>query len=319
MSKRNLFSLLIAEAVLLLALSCNEDTALAVQDDGKLYDVTVMMNNYQVVESKAVNEMTLSRPIITAINNASGTMVDWKEASSASFKLPAGKYTFYAVVGNNNVPRSSSSVIRGFSSDFNNEADGNFTMVGKSSEISVPASTSASIIVKRAVAKVKVNEIKVNWAVASMAGKALTLKNGYVLNAAKTVTLGHVIDGTSAAASAYYNTGKNDPSLAAGMKELLSKSLNGSISNGTSKSLNAVYYVYPNSNGETKFELETDMGFYPVEIKNILPNKIYTINYINVTKKGNDTPNMPWTSDSSLSASITVQDWQIGDNINAIR
>lgn len=203
-------------------------------------------------------------------------------------------------------------------------APGAFVMSGKTS-VTLSASTSVEIEVKRLVARISIKKIVNNFTLDQYRTGALRIKGIYLLNVQSMVKyLGGVHT------LLWCNLHSYTPETLSSL--LNSGNLDIPLDYGTPYEETNYFYCYPNpipddtslNNAQPRFTrlvVEVDMNgtsyYYPVSIPGIESNRTYEITELTLTRLGSASPDEPV---SSLAASFTLKvlDWDPGTTLEPV-
>lgn len=299
--------------------SCNKEFVEPGSNPVEFHDLTVSLDNYQIIESKA--EDTISTPYIIAYSG--GNMVDYIKAPSGTLRLPTGTYTILALVGKDDLDINSMTLnqLYLFNLDLGiDETDKNFTMLKVQGNVKVPTTSNVSLSVRRGVSKIVVKNIHRDFHNSVDKKKKLKLVSGYMINVARTLEIRNIIFPRNIPKTFY-----NDMQYRGECDELLYHRIGSvPIAQSGKFGMDAVFYVYPNTGEKkTKFILETEVDnkkyYYPVEFPTLRSNTVYTVNDLFLTKLGIFDPDGPWVENNSVSFTVTVTPWLDGGKLSPIK
>lgn len=330
---------IIAAAAVIMALSsCNKEENTAGQPL-ETCNVEVGLTGAELyVTTKAsdttptAKESAYTTAMILVYDKASGVLESYKPwtGTSVSFTLNKGVKLFYGVVnGGADIASRAGTVteLLGNTATLKSDVNG-FFMIG-SQEVNVSGKSSFTITVKRAAAKFVYKNVSLNLDSPALSSQTFTIKGVLIINAPGDISYKAVHDNLgNYAPKIWYNQRKYVSSDCNSM--LYANSVNQTVANGKSVTLNQVLYSYPNFTAEdshsatwsprkTRVCLECTIGsetvYYPLTISTVEPNHIYTINSLSITKKGIPDPDGEW-DDAGASGTIVIADWTDGGEID---
>lgn len=327
---KRLFLLLAFTGVV--AASCNKDIQPERNDSQpEKLQVIVGLSNVElsIAESKAdlaaTNEEKKVNDAYVLVYGSDEKLVDYKawSGTSVKFALEAGVYKFFALVNTGIVEMPANiTLLNQMTGTLKGDMDG-FTMLGYTEKEIATGNEKFSITAKRLAAKVVFNDLKVNFSSSSLQSAGMTLDAVYLINAAGEMTFAANL-GALGSPSLWYNkleyvNGECDAFLYAGNLAL-------SAEHGSTKTVNKVFYAYPNETAsdahggewsarKTRLVLEATVEggkcYYPFTFDTLESNKIYTVNSITVTRKGVANPDDVW-NDNEASGDLVISDWVNG-------
>lgn len=277
-------------------------------------------------------ESSYTTATILVYDKTSGVLESYKSwtGSSVSFTLNKGTKLFYGVVNAGaDIASKAGTVTELLNNTATLKSDINgFFMIG-SQEINVSGKSSFTITVKRAAAKFVYKNVNLNLDSPALSSQTFTIKGVLIINAPGEISFKAAHENlTNYAPKLWYNQRKYVSSDCNSM--LYASSVNKSVTNGGTTTLNQVLYSYPNftatdshaaawSPRKTRICLECLIGsetvYYPLTIATVEPNHIYTINSLTITKKGIADPDGEW-DDAGASGSIVIADWIDGGSLD---
>jgi hypothetical protein len=210
--------------------------------------------------------------------------------------------------------------LRGSISSLTDNSPQNLVMAGNTTA-DIISDTEISISLVRLVAKLSVRSITRDFSASGLAARPLTIKGLYLINAPAEMRL----DGDGDV-SGWLNCGGFASSGADRM--LSDRGLNINLSNSATYSTAHSFYCYPNPcttdsaeedwcPRKTRLVLEAELDgslcYYSLTFPEIRRNCSYTIENLTLSGKGSTEPDTPYGRES-LSASLTVRDWQDGSS-----
>ena len=335
----------IMAAIAAIVCSCEpENDCLPCQEE-KTATLNVSLDFEDDAQTKATSYVT-NQTYETAINNvqilvfdSSGALNAYVDAGtktgSITINTTAGSKTVWGVVNGPNLSGITTlSALQSKAVDLSansTTASTGFVMAG-STTCTVSSSTTASIQVRRLVARVALQ--KVNNSLPASYG-AITINNVTLIN-----VVGNQNLNGSASISTWYNkmgreNGGSEPAIIDGVNcfascpTLTFKSVGSSVANGGSLTPSTPYlfYTYPNSTTtdatgwasnftarKTRLVVTATISgtkyYYPVVIDTPQRNTAYTVE-LTITGLGSTDPDKPVVK-GSVNASVTVQGWSAG-------
>ena len=244
-----------------------------------------------------------------------------EETNPATVKVRCspGKKHVYALVNAPNEVVETEAQLKKTVSRMEDNADQKYIMVGSVNK-EVNASSTVSIPVKRIAARIVLDNVIRQFTSPALAAKKMDLVSIYAVN-----ICGDISYDLTSKPTIWYNKRKNESP--AKISDLAFRAINKKdIANGSTTSVGAYLYVYPNTTTDDSFAIEfgprktrliaefTIDGktcYYPVTFEKLEANKTYTINNLTLTRPGSSDP------DSKISVedcdfNIRVEDWGIG-------
>lgn len=239
----------------------------------------------------------------------------WNKETGASCEVRNGKKKIYAIVNCSLdvPPPSEDDLLSTISCIYDNSPD-NLVMSGWSEE-KIDDDKRIHILVRRLVGKVEVNEIKVALKEGSRTG--ISLNGLYLTNVNSSISF----DGTKEALpSDWINKAGYTRSEA---DKLTYEECGTFIPDGSSHSVCHTFYACPNgttvdshSTEEfcarfTRLVLDTDAGYYRLDIPGILGNNSYVFKSVTITGEGGADPEAEETA-ANCAFELEVADWEDG-------
>lgn len=220
---------------------------------------------------------------------------------------------------------SPESALSGYALDLKDNAMGSLMMSGRVVK-DIQEGGSLSVPVDRLPSKVRLGTVMVDFNGTSLEGASFILKDVYVRNVAGSVS----VDGTqSPAADGLWYNKFVDCDAAAG-HVLHDVDLNRAVANASPELMELSYLVFPNPTADddnaaawsarrTHLVLHATVNgedtWYPIVLPVIGRNRIYNVKTVTLTMKGNDHPEDPPITTSSLSLNISINPWTGEDEI----
>ena len=336
----------IMAAIAAIACSCEPEKDCLPCQEEKTATLNVSLDFEDDNHTKATSYVT-SQTYETTVNNVQVLVFDStgalnayvdadKSVTGITINTTAGSKTVWAVV--NGPDLSSVTTAAALSSkaidlgDNSTTASAGFVMAG-STTCTVSSTTTASISVRRLVARVALQ--KVNNSLPSSYG-AITINNVTLIN----VVGNQNLNGSASISTWYNKMGRKDGATAssqiidgstnaASCPTLTFKSVGSSVTNGGSLTPSTPYlfYTYPNSTTtdatgwtesftarKTRLVVTATISgtkyYYPIVIDAPARNTAYTVE-LTITGLGSTDPDKPVVK-GSISASVTVQGWSAG-------
>lgn len=333
-------------AIAAIACSCEPEKDCLPCQEEKTATLNVSLDFEDDNHTKATSYVT-SQTYETTVNNVQVLVFDStgalnayvdadKSVTGITINTTAGSKTVWAVV--NGPDLSSVTTAAALSSkaidlgDNSTTASAGFVMAG-STTCTVSSTTTASISVRRLVARVALQ--KVNNSLPSSYG-AITINNVTLIN----VVGNQNLNGSASISTWYNKMGRKDGATAssqiidgstnaASCPTLTFKSVGSSVTNGGSLTPSTPYlfYTYPNSTTtdatgwtesftarKTRLVVTATISgtkyYYPIVIDAPARNTAYTVE-LTITGLGSTDPDKPVVK-GSISASVTVQGWSAG-------
>lgn len=235
-------------------------------------------------------------------------------STEADVKVKNGSKTIYALVNSTlpTPPASEEKLLQTVSYLKDNKSDG-LVMLG-SVQVNIDKDQAVSIKVRRLVSKIVLKEIAVDLDPEDT--DEIQIKRIYLANVNSSITL----DGTvNAVPSLWLNQMGVLGEIA---EDLLSDSVGRTVENGRSYYESHTFYSYPNNTGSdihggdtfterfTRLVIDTDNGFYRVDLPGLNGNSSYIINKVTIHGKGSEKPDDP--EKESCDIDICVTEWNEG-------
>ncbi|MDO5442105.1 MAG: fimbrial protein [Bacteroidia bacterium] len=239
----------------------------------------------------------------------------WSDESGASCKVMNGTKTVYAVVNCSlsGIPASEEELLSKISYIFDNDTD-NLVMSGCTVE-EVDGDKNIRIQVRRLAGKVVLENIQLLLADDSRAG--ITINGICLTNVNSSISF----DGEKAASPEYWinKTGYQKSEA----DRLTFESMGTFIPNGGSHNVWHTFYAYPNGTTAdshstenycaryTRLVLDTDFGFYHLDIPGILGNNSYVFKSVTITSEGASSPESN-DEKGRCEAILSIETWEEG-------
>ena len=341
-------TLFIMAAVAAMACSCDKDSDCGPCQDGETMSILNVSLDFEDEPQTRATSYVTAQTYETKVNDVQVLVFDSTGALNAyvdadtktsgiTISTTAGSKTVWAVVNGPNLSSiTTMSALQSTAVDLGanstTETVG-FVMAGSTTCTVGSSATTASISVKRLVARVALQKIS-NSLPASYG--ALTVNNVTLINVAGNQNLA----GTASVSTWYNKMGRKDGATATGQiidgstyvashPTLTFKSVGSSVANGGSLTPTTPYlfYTYPNSTTtdatgwassftarKTRLVVAATIGgtqyYYPVVIDTPARNTAYTVE-LTITGPGSTDPDKPVVK-GSINASVTVQGWSAG-------
>ena len=341
-------TLFIMAAVAAMACSCDKDSDCVPCQDGETMAILNVSLDFEDEPQTRATSYVTAQTYETKVNDVQVLVFDSTGALNAyvdadtktsgiTISTTAGSKTVWAVVNGPNLSSiTTMSALQSTAVDLGanstTETVG-FVMAGSTTCTVGSSATTASISVKRLVARVALQKIS-NSLPASYG--ALTVNNVTLINVAGNQNLA----GTASVSTWYNKMGRKDGATATGQiidgstyvashPTLTFKSVGSSVANGGSLTPTTPYlfYTYPNSTTtdatgwassftarKTRLVVAATIGgtkyYYPVVIDTPARNTAYTVE-LTITGPGSTDPDKPVVK-GSINASVTVQGWSAG-------
>ena len=341
-------TLFIMAAVAAMACSCDKNSDSGPCQDGEAMAILNVSLDFEDEPQTRATSYVTAQTYETKVNDVQVLVFDSTGALNAyvdadtktsgiTISTTAGSKTVWAVVNGPNLSSiTTMSALQSTAVDLGanstTETVG-FVMAGSTTCTVGSSATTASISVKRLVARVALQKIS-NSLPASYG--ALTVNNVTLINVAGNQNLA----GTASVSTWYNKMGRKDGATATGQiidgstyvashPTLTFKSVGSSVANGGSLTPTTPYlfYTYPNSTTtdatgwassftarKTRLVVAATIGgtkyYYPVVIDTPARNTAYTVE-LTITGPGSTDPDKPVVK-GSINASVTVQGWSAG-------
>lgn len=296
---------------------------------GERVELTVNVGSAQ---TRAVTADTPEESKVNSIQvfvfRPDGTVDAYKKASASpvtGVSCTAGTRTIYAVV---NCPTDLSTIksLTDFNAKtlaFANEKLGGFQMVGNTSKNITLDDANVTLTVDRAVAKIHLSNIKLDFQAAVYKNMPFKITRIYAIN----VIGNYAVTYPTSVVAPSVNVAKCGTSLSADSKVLLlwQPSSPITVTNGAdATSIDRSFYVYPNystiEGNKTRIVVEATLGgttyYYPLTFgTSIKANTYYDITGLLIKRQGSDNPNVPVVTKDCV-FNVNVIDWSTGESIN---